>query len=106
MLRLIAGLGLAICLMGSTGAPATRHEIRQLNKKFSQDEIVVSVGDSITFINDDDVVHNVFSSSAGLEFKLKLQRPGTAGTVAFVDAGNALVRCAFHPSMKLMVRVR
>ena len=106
MLRLIAGVALTLCLMAPTGAPKTRHEIRQQGKEFSQEVLVLSVGDSVTFINDDIVMHNVFSSSAGLEFNLRPQPPGKTGTVAFADAGNALIRCAFHPSMKLRVQVR
>jgi plastocyanin len=92
--------------MGLTGTSATRHEIRQQDKRFSQEELVVSVGDSVTFINDDLVTHNVFSSSIGLRFNLRTQPPGQIGTVAFASAGIARVRCAFHPGMKLTVRIR
>lgn len=105
MIRTITVLGLALCLMGLKGAPA-RFQITQENKKFSREELVVSVGDSVTFINDDNVTHNVFSNSMGLEFNLRTQPPGKAGTVVFADPGTARVRCAFHPSMRLTVRVR
>jgi plastocyanin len=66
----------------------------------------VKPGDEVTFVNDDGIPHNVYSSTKGLEFNLKAQDPGTSSTQAFTTEGVAEVRCAFHPGMKMTVTVK
>lgn len=85
---------------------AAEHTVTQKNKAFSQPEITVKAGESITFSNDDEVVHNVFSSTKGLEFDLKTQQPGGSSTIKFDKPGQLEVRCAIHPKMKLKVNVK
>ena len=82
------------------------HTVSQKDKAFSQTSITVNRGDTITFRNDDSVVHNVFSSSAGTPFNLRAQQPGASASVTFNTPGTVEVRCAIHPSMKLTVNVR
>ena len=100
--RLLAACCLILAVLGATAPPVV---VSQKNKTFSRSEIRLQVGDSLTFANNDDVSHNVFSSSAGLQFNLKRQQPGTSLSVAFQTRGTAEVRCAFHPAMKLVVVV-
>jgi plastocyanin len=86
---------------------ATRPSPRivQKNKAFSQTEIHIRAGDSVVFVNADEVSHNAFSSTAGLKFNLKRQAPATSAAVPFPNRGTADVRCAFHPNMKLKIIV-
>lgn len=86
-------------------APVT-HIVTQKSKQFMPGEITVDVGDSLSFVNDDVVTHNVFSRTEGFEFNLKLQGPGKVHAVPLTKAGIAEVRCAFHPTMKLKVIIR
>jgi plastocyanin len=51
------------------------------------------------------VPHNIISTSKGNEFNLGSQQPGSSTDVTFKEAGDALVICAIHPRMKLMVKV-
>ena len=88
-----------------TRGPVT-HVITQKNKQFQPANLVVGVGDSVSFINDDLVTHNVFSRTDGFSFNLKLQSPGKVHAVPFTAPGTVEVRCAFHPTMKLKVVVR
>jgi plastocyanin len=92
---------LALAVAASRPVP----QIVQRNKAFSQAEIRVSAGDSIAFVNSDDVSHNVFSASDGMKFNLKRQAPRSSVAIAFPKKGMAEVRCAFHPGMKLKVVV-
>ncbi len=82
------------------------HVITQKNKQFYPADVVVGIGDSLSFINDDLVTHNVFSRTDGFAFNLKLQSPGKVHAVPFAAPGTAEVRCAFHPTMKLKVVIR
>jgi plastocyanin len=85
---------------------AADHEITQQDRHFSQTEITIKVGDTISFKNDDEVTHNVFSTTPGMEFDLHRQAPGASSTIPFGKAGDAEVDCSIHPRMKLMVHVK
>jgi plastocyanin len=93
-----------IALSGSL-AFAADHQIIQKDRSFSQSQITIKVGDKIVFQNADDVTHNVFSITPGMEFDLRRQAPGASSSVPFDKAGVAEVRCSIHPKMKLIVTV-
>lgn len=85
---------------------AANHEISQQDRHFSQTEITIKTGDTISFKNDDEVTHNVFSTTPGMEFDLHRQAPGASSTIPFDKAGDAEVDCSIHPRMKLLVHVK
>jgi plastocyanin len=101
-LNLIAGAGLVLALP----SPAGEHTVIQKNRAFSQTEITIKVGDKISFRNADEVTHNVFSLTPGMEFDIRRQAPGGVSDVAFDKEGVAEVRCSIHPKMKLIVTVK
>lgn len=79
--------------------------ISQKGKAFSEKKITLKVGDTISFFNDDDITHNVYSRSKGQKFDIGAQRPGTSVSHQFTAPGKVKVRCAIHPRMKLTVNV-
>lgn len=87
-------------------ALAEDHKVGQKNRAFDKAEITVKKGDTITFQNADDVVHNVFSTSPAMAFDIKRQAPGGSSTVTFTNSGDGEVRCSIHPKMKLKVVVK
>lgn len=93
----------------SASAVATKsadlHEVSQSNKNFAPGEITIESGDTVVFLNDDEISHNVFSRSAESKFNLKIQRPGEHKSYQFETPGKSVVRCAIHPQMKLVVNV-
>jgi plastocyanin len=97
----------AIAILAVTSAPclADTVVIEQSGKKFSQAEITVKKGDTVTFANKDPITHNVYSQSPGNVFDVKTQKPGESSDVKFDTVGDADVQCAIHPSMKLKVHV-
>jgi plastocyanin len=106
-LGLVAGaVGLAL-LAGAVTARATGQSVTVLQegKKFSDPEISVKAGGTVTFENKDPVTHNVYSNTPGLAFDLRQQKPGESSTVNFDHAGVAEVQCAIHPQMKMKVHV-
>jgi plastocyanin len=100
---LLAGLGsLFVC---STTALSKEVIISQKGKVFSQSEVTLSKGDTITFKNDDDTSHNVFSSSEGTKFNLGIQKQGVTSSHKFEATGEGEIRCAIHPKMKMKVKI-
>jgi plastocyanin len=101
-MKTLAILAFTACLP----AIAAERTIEQKNREFSQAEITISPGDSLIFKNSDDIVHNVFSVSKGMEFDIRRQAPGESSKVPFNNPGEAQVRCSIHPKMKLTVKVQ
>ena len=99
----------AAFLTGAVTAAATAyaatHTITEKGKVFSVSEITVKKGDTLNFVNDDKIVHNVMSTTTGNEFNVGAVKPGIATPVTFKNVGDVLVICAIHPSMKLHVKV-
>jgi len=100
--KLILASTLFVCAI----ALADDHLVQQQDRKFSQKEITIKSGDSLTFTNCDSVTHNVFSISPSNPFTIKVQRPGAATSVTFTNEGDTEVRCAIHPGMKILVHVQ
>ena len=82
------------------------HKIIQTNKTFSQADITIKAGESILFVNADEVTHNVYSVTPGMTFDLQRQAPGASSSMKFSKPGTAQVQCAIHPKMKLTVHVQ
>ncbi len=99
-------LGLAAySLLLAVSASAEEHAISQKGKVFTPVELSIKKDDTVTFVNDDTVAHNVFSQSPGSKFNLKLQKPGESTSVTFSKVGDHTVRCAIHPGMEMVVKV-
>jgi plastocyanin len=81
------------------------HRVEQKNREFSTREILLKRGERIEFCNADEVTHNVFSRSTANAFNIKTQPPGQSSFVEFKETGTTEVRCAIHPTMKLIVTV-
>jgi plastocyanin len=89
----------------STGAFAATEVIHQQGRAFSAESFSIKKGESVTFLNDDSVPHNIMSISTGNEFNLGSQPPGSSVDVAFKEAGDVMVICAIHPRMKMTIKV-
>jgi plastocyanin len=98
----VAGCVLACAAAASYAA---QHSIMEKGKVFSEAEITIKVGDTLVFVNDDNIAHNVLSTSPGNSFNLGLLAPGTSVPVTFNTPGEIPIICAIHPSMKMTVKV-
>jgi len=92
-------------LGGSVVAFAAEHTITQKGRAFSEGAVNLKKGDVITFVNDDNIAHNIYSTSPANEFNLGSQAPGTSSPVTFGKSGEVTVLCAIHPRMKMVVTV-
>jgi plastocyanin len=88
-------------------APAFSAEVvvTQQNKSFSTTGINLKLGDKIVFRNADAFAHNLYSVSEGAVFGSFTQQAGETLAVPVTKEGEFEVRCAFHPQMKLQVKV-
>jgi plastocyanin len=100
------GIILAIILSSfcSSVALAAGATVSQKDKNFSVEEVKVTAGQPITFVNEDEVAHNIYGTGAN-EFQVKKQNPGETTSVTLDKKGEVNVTCAIHPKMKLKIIV-
>jgi len=76
------------------------------DKTFVPRVVVVPVGGSVEFPNEDPVFHNVFSVSGVNRFDLDLYKRPRSGSWTFQAPGLVRVYCNIHPQMSAFVLVR
>ncbi len=75
-------------------------------KAFSPHVVVVPVGSTVSFPNDDPIFHNAFSVSGENRFDLGLYKRPKTGAHTFTVPGVVRVYCNIHPQMAAVVVVR
>ena len=75
-------------------------------KNFIPRVVVVPVGGTVEFPNEDPIFHNVFSVSGENRFDLSLYKRPKSGSWTFQSPGLARVYCNIHPQMSAVVLVR
>jgi plastocyanin len=80
-------------------SPARGKSINQLNKTFVPKVLPVTVGTTVTFKNEDELFHNVFSLSRPNDFDTGLYKGGESYTKTFNRAGPVQLLCNIHASM-------
>jgi len=91
----------------SSPAPprAQQPVLDQRHLSFSPQVLVVQVGTTVEFPNNDRVFHNVFSFRDGKRFDLGLYPIGAVRRVRFDRPGLSRVFCNIHPNMAAYVIV-
>jgi plastocyanin len=69
------------------------------DKQFSPKTLPLRKGDSIDFLNDDTIFHNVFSLSKAKPFDLGIYPQGSSKVVTFDKTGLVKIYCNLHPKM-------
>ena len=75
-------------------------------KSFIPRLVVVPVGGTVEFPNEDPIFHNVFSVSGDNRFDLDLYKRPKRGSWTFQHPGVARIYCNIHPQMSAVVVVR
>ena len=75
-------------------------------KAFTPHVVVVPVGGTVDFPNEDPIFHNAFSVSGENRFDLDLYKRPKSGSWTFQHPGVARVYCNIHPQMSAIVVVR
>ncbi len=80
--------------------------IDQRNLRFLPQVVLVSPGQEVTFLNNDPLLHNVFSPGVGDDgFDLGTYPIGQSRTHVFRQAGVHVILCHIHPEMEAYVIV-
>ncbi len=74
-------------------------KIFQRNMQFVPSNSVVMVGSTITFVNDDREVHNIYSKSLNNQFNLGAMAAGTGKEIKLSQPGPVILRCNIHKDM-------
>jgi len=90
---------IAVWLEGGPAAAATSLTMRQLDRHFEPDLLIVSPGSRVEFPNLDPVFHNIFSLSKAQSFDLGYYAQGKSREVVFSKPGIVQVFCHVHPDM-------
>jgi plastocyanin len=104
-MRIVVAL-VALGLFGPSAlALAANYTVHQKGRKFSSEVTTLRTSQTLVFLNDDTVPHNVFSTSRGNEFDLGSLGPGSSTEVTFTQAGEVEVICAIHPRMRMTLEI-
>lgn len=95
----------AIVVSFAMPAHAADHAVAQIKKAFTVPVLKAKVGDTVTFKNDDEFAHNVFSLSETQNFDLGSYKKGETRQLTLKNAGTIEVECAIHPEMKMKIEV-
>ncbi len=80
-------------------APAKAKRLGQKNLKFTPAITVLTKGQTLEIINDDNVVHNIFSTSKSNPFDIGMSSPNSKRHVTFNKTGVVKTYCNIHPNM-------
>jgi len=96
-----------VCLLPvSAFAADEAHTIVQKGRAFRPAEVTIGRGESLTFTNNDEFIHQIYAQGAGFAFDSDEKNPGENITETFTTSGTFEVRCHIHPKMKLAVHVK
>ena len=96
---------LAVVVTCAMPAFAGDQVVGQAKKAFTVGVLKAKVGDTVTFRNDDEFAHNVFSLSDAQSFDLGSYKKGETRTLKLSAPGTIEVECAIHPEMKMKIEV-
>jgi plastocyanin len=116
MVAAVLALALVACSSGATSTPATPSgtgttgggttsssvTVSMKNIAFDPATVDIQMGDSVTFVNNDTVQHNLSGdwwTSGPID-------PGQSYTQRFSTTGANPERCTIHPSMTMTVNVK
>jgi plastocyanin len=91
--------------LNASALPTERPVLSQRNIQFSSPLIVVVAGQTVDMPNEDDVAHNVYSSSPAKPFNLGIYPKGGTRHVTFDRVGTVDVRCSIHRRMTARIVV-
>jgi hypothetical protein len=85
-------------------APSPSHfTLLQKKRTFTPHLLVIPVGSTVSFPNDDPFFHNVFSLFNGKRFDLGLYEAGSSKDVVFSREGVSYIFCNIHPEMSAVI---
>jgi plastocyanin len=96
----------AAVLVSAVGAAAQPVVVTQRGLAFTPNELSLTKGQTVEFVNDDGTAHNILIAGDGVSFNGGLQPSGGHVKYVFAKAGTYQVGCGIHPKMKLTIAVK
>jgi plastocyanin len=96
---------IAAVLFATVGMAADAVTVTQKGLVFTPNELSITKGQTVEFVNDDATAHNIVISGDGVTFNGGLQPAGGKVKYTFTKAGTYTVGCGIHPKMKLAISV-
>lgn len=93
-------------LLAPSPTTAAEFTVTMVGMEYRPTRITAAIGDTIRFVNDDPMDHDVFVPTAGHAVDLGKQGPGSEAVLVLGKAGNFDVECVFHSTMLTTVEVR
>jgi plastocyanin len=101
----LKSLLIASALLASTTiANAADHVVEITNFKFSEANLTIAVGDTVTFVNKDSAPHTATQKGGG--FDTGNLPKNAKNTVTFASSGTFDYFCKFHRNMKGQITVQ
>lgn len=85
--------------------PQSDLEVRQRYLQFDPGVLIAPVGSAVSFPNDDDTGHHVYSFSSAKVFDLRLIAGGQSEAVRFDQVGPVAIGCNIHDNMVGFIHV-
>ncbi|MBI3934571.1 MAG: hypothetical protein HY316_07735 [Acidobacteria bacterium] len=79
--------------------------LNQLKQRFEPGLVIIPVGSTVSFPNEDPIFHNVFSLSPARQFDLGYYPAGETRELKFDQAGIVQVYCHLHSDMNAAIVV-
>ncbi|WP_395344083.1 plastocyanin/azurin family copper-binding protein [Ningiella sp. W23] len=89
----------------ATNARSTVHNMDMTDKVYTPGNMIIRKGDTVNFVNNDEIQHNVFSSTGENAFDLGTFGSGLQRAVRLNEEGVVKVYCNIHPNMAAYVAV-
>jgi plastocyanin len=90
---------------GTVAARPGHFRIYTHNKEFEPASLVIPLGSTISFPNQDEILHNVFSVTPRSSFDLGIYGEGKSADYTFRKTGLVLINCNVHQAMQANVLV-
>jgi len=90
----------------ASGQADDGHTIVQNGRAFHPGEVTIAHGDTLSFANQDEFIHQIYVKSDAMTFDSDEQPPGQTVQLKFPTAGTFEVHCHIHPKMALVVHVK
>lgn len=104
-MRAILVLVAAVSVMASASQAEDRR-IGMAGMAYAPAIVEAKLGDTLVFVNDDSVAHEVFVPTVGFSTDLGSQDPGSETTLTLGKVGVFDVECVFHDHMHARIVVR
>lgn len=95
----------ALLALAAGGAVAEEITVRMEGVQYQPRQIQAQVGDTLRFVNEDGVTHDVLVPTPGFGVDLGKSEPGSEKTLPLAMAGTFEVECVFHDHMLTTVTV-